>query len=208
MLELSEIPRIPTNLRVMVRLCEVVEGRTARELVKMLGRNRSTIYSYLKSMERLGLVKKNERRWHLREAGREFLRLAREKDLGEALYQAIITCGNPSDLIAILKALTNEIKIDRDRTFVENWKTFLKHLKLLDENGQLTLDGRILLNSENIVEELRKYPSLLARKIVYCPCYEFQVSDLLHKAVQHDLELLIVREKLERMGFRRISVKL
>ena len=43
---------------------------------------------------------------------------------------------------------------------------------------------------------------------MYCPCYEFQVSDLLHKAVQHDLELLIVREKLERMGFRKINVKL
>ena len=66
----------------------------------------------------------------MREAGREFLRLAREKDLGEALYQAIITCGNPSDLIAILKALTNEIKINRDRTFVENirreWTTNFK----------------------------------------------------------------------------------
>jgi len=208
MLELREIPRIPTSLEVMLKVCEIVEGRTVKELVEILRRKESTVYSYLKSMERLGLVKKNERRWHLREAGREFLRLAKEKEIGEALYQAIITCGNPSDLIIVLRTLAEGGRIDRDKTFIENWKTFLKHLKLLNEKGQLTPNGRVLLNSENIVEELRRYPSLLARKIVYCPCYEFQTSDMLYKIVQHNLEMLLVVEKLERLGFRRISVKL
>lgn len=91
---------------------------------------------------------------------------------------------------------------------MKNWKTFLKKLKLIDGKGELTAYGEALLRSEVLEEYLMKNPSLLARKIAFCPGYEFQESDLLPKAVQHDLEMMIVEKRLKEMGFKHINAKL
>ena len=77
------------------------------ELARVLKKARSTVSMYLKSLERFGLIRKNERGYELLKAGEEFLRLSRGKELGDALFEAITNFGNPSDIVIVLKAYAN-----------------------------------------------------------------------------------------------------
>jgi len=84
-------------------------------------------------------------------------------------------------------------------------------LGLINKNGELTLKGEEFLGIDrisNIVRELIRKPSLLSRKLAYCPGFEFKDEKILHKSVQHDLELNIVLDELERDGFTRIDIEL
>jgi len=92
--------------------------------------------------------------------------------------------------------------------FVNNWITFLKHLGLIS-NGRLTRRGERLLlryEIERIVEELRRKPSLLARKALWCAGFEFRQEDLLIKVVEHDIGLKLVLAKLEEEGYKGITL--
>ena len=127
----------------------------------------------------------------------------------EALHRAIVEYGDAADIREVLKHLNSIKPVKRAQLdFVKSWKTFLKKLKLIDGEGKLTACGEALLRSEVLEEYLLKNPSLLARKIAFCPGYEFQESDLLPKAVQHDLEMMIVEKRLKKMGFKHINANI
>ena len=212
---IKQIPRVQTNLEVIRSICERIEGKRVGELAKELKKSMSTVSMYLKSLERFGLIRKNGRGYELLKAGEEFLRLSKDKELGDSLFEAITKFGDPSDIVIVLKAYVNgqleAMKNEGIRTyevFVGNWITFLKHLGLIS-NGRLTQRGEKLLLREEVkrvVKELRRKPSLLARKALWCAGYEFRQEDLLIKAVEHDVGLKLVLAKLEGEGYRRITL--
>ena len=206
---LSEIPRVQTNLEVIRCICERVNGKDVKDLAGELNKAMSTVCMYLKSLERFGLIRKNGSGYELLRAGEEFLRLSKEKKLEDALFEAITKFGNPSDLIVVLKAyVSNQLHVDRDKNFANYWITFLKHLRLISD-GKLTRRGEELLlkwRVDSVANELRRKPSLLARKALWCAGYEFKREDLLIKAVEHDIGLKLVLAKLEEKGYERITI--
>jgi len=104
---IKQIPRVQTNLEVIRSICKRINGKKMGELARVLKKARSTVSMYLKSLERFGLIRKNERGYELLKAGEEFLRLSRGKELGDALFEAITNFGNPSDIVIVLKAYAN-----------------------------------------------------------------------------------------------------
>jgi len=206
------IPRVPTSIEVMRDICEKLKlnSKGVKELAKELSKSTVTMKNYLISMKRFKLINRSGRRYELLEAGAKFIDFAKLMPLEDALYKAIVEYGDFTDIKEVLKLLVNGFKPTKRShiDFIRSWTIFLRKLKLIDEDGKLTPDGQRLLQSEDLKEFLLKNPSLLSRKIVYCPGYEFKKSDLLPKAVQHDLGMILATEKLEKMGFRRICVEL
>ena len=205
------IPRVLTSVETMREICEELKlgVKSVEELAEKLGRSETTIKQYLNSMKRFKLIGRNGTGYELLEAGKVFVELAGFMSAEEALHRAIVEYGDVADIRKVLKHLDRIKPVKRSHLdFVKSWKIFLKKLKLIDEEGKLTACGEALLRSEVLEENLLRNPSLLARKIAFCPGYEFQESDPLPKAVQHDLEMILVEEKLKEMGFRNVSVKL
>jgi len=208
------IPRIPTSIETMRKICELVkEYNSIEELAKVLNRSKITIKHYLVSMQRLSLIGKNGSGYELLLAGEKFLELSKNMDINEALYVTLTKYGNINDVKRVLEALIKGLKVEKraHEDFVKNWKVFLRKLGLINKNGELTLKGEEFLGIDrisNIVRELIRKPSLLSRKLAYCPGFEFKDEKILHKSVQHDLELNIVLDELERDGFTRIDIEL
>ncbi|GEM_PF-4634306 len=171
------IPRVLTSVETMREICEKLKygSKSARELAEKLDKSENTVKQYLNSMKRFKLVRRRENQYELLRAGSTFIELVRIMSVEDALYRAIVEYGDVTDVREVLKRLNNIKPVKKSHLdFIKNWKVFLKKLKLIDEEGKITACGMVLLKSEELEEYLLKNPSLLSRKIVYCPGYEFR----------------------------------
>jgi len=208
---IGQIPSVQTNLEVIRGICERISSKGIEELAKELKKSEITIRLYVKSLERFGLLRKNGRGYELLKAGEEFLRLARVKSLGDALFEAIVKFGDPSDIMIVLRAYVNGQMDEIGRTykdFVSRWTTFLKHLGLISEGGLTRRGEELLLRGEveRVVKELRRKPSLLARKALWCAGFEFEQEDMLINALKHDVGLKLVLDELEKEGYKEVDL--
>lgn len=213
--EAIEIPRVQTNLELMRSVCERIRTKSMEDVAVELKKSKVTIRLYVRSLERFGLLRKNGNGYELLKAGEEFLRLSRDKSLGDALFEAIVKFGDPSDIVTALKAYASgqlgKLKNNRKyRDLAYRWMAFLKHLGLISSEG-LTQRGEMLLRDnyiDKIICSLRRKPKLLARKALWCAGFEFRKEDdsIVIRTLKHNVGLKLVLDELERLGYRIIKL--